>query len=185
MDEYEREDGVFPSIDGSDGSESGDGGEQDMGEDRFRKEKNHVDTSDGESEGNPGSGYESGGSSVDDDEDSKLRALLHQVGRTYVGYAQTKASKLEGQSIHGTKSKAVSSQHQLKSGHKAKELLGLNQNTGNTGNIAPNSDITAKIEGVLFPAPPASKSTVVGREVSGSGLAVAERNENIKPSDIS
>jgi len=96
MEEYEREEGEYSCLGSTDGSEGEDGMEKELTKDKSVQEEDsggnvcEGESADSAGEGEPGSGYSiSGdeGSSADDDEDSKLRALLHQVGRPYAGYS--------------------------------------------------------------------------------------------------
>lgn len=93
MEEYERFNELPSYIGSIDVSESGNrvGSEIDENRSGYAVHNDDTDNAEGgENCSDPESGCSSSGdegSSADDDEDSKLRALLHQVGRTYVGYS--------------------------------------------------------------------------------------------------
>ena len=192
MEEYEREVGEYSCLGSTDGSESEDGMEKELIKDEsMRQEDEGSNSGEGENEdstgeGEPGSGHSiSGdeGSSADDDEDSKLRALLHQVGRPYAGYSSG-VDAMGYNSRNREKGKQESLHNNRKSndtaGNDSKKLGNLSQSNGNIKNggltIQEGSET-----GIT-----ATKSTFVGRDISGNGIIRSKEggDENTKPRDV-
>ncbi|KAF8419323.1 hypothetical protein EV426DRAFT_615873 [Tirmania nivea] len=193
MEEYEREEGDYSCLGSTDGSESEDGMEKELiKEESVQAEDEGMNVGGGENEdsageGEPACGYSLSsdeGSSVDDDEDSKLRALLHRVGRPYAGYSSGgDAMRYNSRDQGGKEQEATfaSSHHNGKSndtaGNDSKTLGNLSQNYENIR----NGGLTIQEDGIAT-----AKSTFVGRDISGNEIMELKEggNENTKPREI-
>lgn len=135
MEEYERDDELPFYIGSTDDSESSD---QVESENMFRHIVYCDDTDDDKDDenchGNPGNGYSSSGdegSGADDDEDSKLRALLHQVGRTYVGYSASRDISSARRLVSDQRKEVVDTKRQ--NTYRAPPSMGLPRNVTREG----------------------------------------------------
>jgi len=191
MEEYEREAGEYSYL-GSTGSESEDETKKMLFRDESVQEEDgggNVGEESGDSvgEGEPGSGYSISsdeGSSADDDEDSKLRALLQQIWRPYAGYS----SGGEDIGYDPRSQRRKKQQTNFASPHHTGKSTGTPENGSKTsdnlgqinGNIR-NESITIHEDGESGVM--ATKSTFFGRDTSGNGIIVLEAgsDENAKP----
>ena len=205
MEEYERDDSEYSNMGSTDSSEGEDGvdksirdenndGELDINGDESDDSSENGRGDDGE--GEPGSGDSSNGdeeSSADDDEDSKLRALLHQVGRTYQGYCNSE--KVIRYRMRRTQKKKQ--QHSM-SRTTAQNYSKSNLATGNDNKtltcLSHNSENVNKGNGIVPEINPArdntaTKSTFFGQGISGNmntnpSVCLKEgSDENSKPKE--
>lgn len=192
MEEYERDDGEYSYLSSSDGNVSEDEiGKEEVKYANVTEENEKVDEIDhSEGEGEPGSGYSSNlddGSSADDDEDSKLKTLLHQVGRTYVGYSNGgKMGKYMTRNHDGRKQHKTSQKAPIAFPHNG----GYNFAMGNDKTLGCVSPNTGNIRNDILADDGAggigTKSTLVPQDIGGIVNKVSKEgcDENTRPRDM-